>query len=93
MKFTLYCLYDKAAEFYSNVNQTHLEPNDLINAIMRDIKKDIDNKIYAQKKLIQLGIYDDDTAEIVLVRDELLDLDDEIKKLKEVKKDVNSPKI
>lgn len=93
MKYLLYCLYDKAAEFYSNVNQTNLSEEDLISAIRRDIKKDIDNKIYAQKKLIHLGYYDDDTGEIITVRDTLLDLDEEIKKLKEVKSDVNSPHV
>lgn len=91
MKFILYCFYDKQAEFYSNVNQSQLSESDLVSAIIRDLKKDLNNKIYAQKVLIQLGYYDDDTAEIVLVKDTLLDLDEEINKLKEIKIDVNAP--
>lgn len=90
MIFTLYCLYDKAAEFYSNINQTPMSDDELIEAIRRDLKKDPSNKIFAQKKLIRLGLYDDDRAHIDLSKHVLLDLDDEIELLKEVNRDVDS---
>lgn len=93
MTFTLYCLYDKAAEFYSNVNQTQLTIDDLIESVRRDIRKDPNNKIYAQKELYVLGTYEDDTADIIFNKVKILDLDEELKKLKEVKGDVNSPQV